>query len=134
MENENSAGGTYCCGIIRKCINKRINWASKSLFIFPIKYITRKSMDSVFPEQGYEIRGTLYRGLWSLPASLRSIKIIVYITLFTEFVLSLCFMNASITFFSLSNCFISLFWPITCKQNLNQVIFNLRHKRQFGDQ
>ena len=55
VKNENSAGGTYCCGIIRKCINKRINWASKSLFIFPIKYITRKSMDSVFPEQGYEI-------------------------------------------------------------------------------
>ena len=62
MENENFAGDTYYCGITRKCSKKRISWASKSLFIVQIKYITRKSKDSVFPEQRYELRGTLDRG------------------------------------------------------------------------
>ena len=52
VEND-SAGGTYCCGIIRKCSKKRIRWASKSLFIILIKYVTRKIEDSVFSEQGY---------------------------------------------------------------------------------
>ena len=71
VENENSVGGTCCSGIIRKCSKKRISWASKSLFNISIKYVTRKSEDSVFSEQGYGIRRTLYRG--SLLASLRSI-------------------------------------------------------------
>ena len=71
VENEKSAGGTYCCGIIRKSSKKRISWASKSLFIISIKYVTRKSEDSVFSELGYGLRRTLYRG--SLLASLRSI-------------------------------------------------------------
>lgn len=71
VENENSAGGTYCCGIIRNCSKKRISWASKSLLIISIRYITRKSKDSVFSELGYGLRRTLYRG--SLLASLRSI-------------------------------------------------------------
>ena len=71
VENENSAGGTYCCGIIRKCSKKRISWALKSLFITSIKYVTRKREDSVFSEQGYGLRRTPYRG--SLLASLRSI-------------------------------------------------------------
>ena len=29
VENENSAGGTNCCGIIRKCSKNLISWASK---------------------------------------------------------------------------------------------------------
>ena len=38
--------------------------------------------------------------------------------LFTEFVLSICFMKDSTTFFFLSHCLVSMFWPITSKQNL----------------
>ena len=43
-------------------------------------------------------------------------------------------MKDSTTFFFLSHCLISLFGPITFKQNLNQVSYNLHHKRQFGGQ
>ena len=41
--------------VIRKCSKKRISRAPKSLFIVPIRYVTSKSKDSVFPEQGYEL-------------------------------------------------------------------------------